>query len=169
MSRLTAWRIGKTKYSKKEAFSGYGGVITAGRWHFPGTHIVYTSDSLALATLEIFVNQRDNLIFKRYNAYRIQIPETIIENLDTDTISEAGEVLSPHHMPKRATTQILGDSWIESGTSAVLSVPSAIICEERNFLLNPRHNDFEKVVIDDGKSADFDQRLFWPLTSYSAS
>lgn len=58
-----------------------------------------------------------------------------------------------------AYCQSLGDEWIRKGTSAVLEVPSAIIQEERNFLLNPQHPQFNKISISTVEDFSFDQRL----------
>ena len=49
--------------------------------------------------------------------------------------------------PPTPASQSVGDAWVESGTHPVLSVPSAIVPEERNYLLNPAHPEFSRIVI----------------------
>ena len=56
--------------------------------------------------------------------------------------------------------QTLGDRWIESETSAVLRVPSAVVPSEFNYVLNPRHRDFPRIVAEIGIPFTFDERLF---------
>src|SRR6266536_6433213 len=53
----------------------------------------------------------------------------------------------------------IGDTWAKQAQSAVLAVPSAIIEEETNFLLNPAHPDFLKIRIGHAQTFEFDQRL----------
>ena len=56
-------------------------------------------------------------------------------------------------------TQEYGRMWIAANTSAVLSVPSAVIVLERNFVLNVRHPDFGKIVFGPSEPFHFDPRL----------
>jgi RES domain-containing protein len=53
----------------------------------------------------------------------------------------------------------IGDRWVKGRESAVLAVPSAVIVEEANFLLNPAHRDFKRIRIGDPQDFAFDQRL----------
>jgi RES domain-containing protein len=62
-----------------------------------------------------------------------------------------------------ATLKGIGDDWIRSGSSAVLQVPSAIIPDEANFLLNPRHPDFSRMTLGAPQAFDFDPRLLAPF------
>lgn len=53
----------------------------------------------------------------------------------------------------------IGDKWIQSHQSLVLKVPSIILPEEFNYLINPLHKDFNKVRIENISVFDFDKRL----------
>jgi hypothetical protein len=55
------WRITATKHTDT-VFSGIGGLYTSGRWHPQGYKISYTSESLALASLEVFVHSESTAI-----------------------------------------------------------------------------------------------------------
>ncbi len=59
----------------------------------------------------------------------------------------------------RDVLQAMGLEWIRSGQTAVLSIPSAVLPEERNYLLNPRHPDFVRIVIGEPRSLQTDTRL----------
>jgi RES domain-containing protein len=61
--------------------------------------------------------------------------------------------------PVPEAIQAIGDRWILSGDSAVLRVPSVLVPEESNFLLNPRHPNFEKICISRPHAFCFDPRL----------
>ena len=61
--------------------------------------------------------------------------------------------------PAPASLQALGDDWISGGASVVLSVPSAIVDDESNYLLNPEHADFHRLKINTAKPFDLDARL----------
>jgi len=61
--------------------------------------------------------------------------------------------------PPTALTQAIGDAWVLSGETAILAVPSVLIPEETNFLLNPAHPDFSKIVIHPPDPFVFDLRV----------
>ncbi len=152
---IHAWRIIKAKH-KNKAFSGEGSLYASGRWHNQIVPMVYCSDSLALAALETFVHIGENGKQIKFVSFEIHIPPSLIldvENIDT--------------LPKRwrkeppgAITKKIGSQWIQSSTSAVLSVPSCIIPTERNYLLNPHHPDFDKVLKKEPVHISFDARMW---------
>lgn len=53
-----------------------------------------------------------------------------------------------------------GDEWFDSQASAVLRVSSVVVPGESNFLLNPAHPDFERIVMEPARLFEFDARLF---------
>lgn len=152
---ITAWRISAAKYNKEQTFSGEGGLYVAGRWNYKGQLAVYVSDSLALATLEIYVRRSRLVKEKAHKAYRIEIPENLIE-----TKCLTPDVLAAVKNDDFAFSQNLGSHWLNnlSGCPA-LKIPSAIVPEEFNFLLNPRHPDFNKIILHDPIDQYFDPRL----------
>ena len=85
MNYLTAWRITSARFTKNEAFSGDGGLISAGRWHEKGRQIVYVSENLSLATLETYVHLARVIHVKKFKVYRIEIPEEIVQKPDLMT------------------------------------------------------------------------------------
>lgn len=64
-----------------------------------------------------------------------------------------------HAVPAPASLQALGMSWLTGGHCAALNVPSAVIPVERNFLLNPRHLEAQRVRLISDESFSFDTRL----------
>lgn len=117
---------------------------------------MYTSSSLALAALELLVH----LGVKTIPKLHVAIPADIPEGLAIDQI-EAGKLPSTwRDDPPPLALATIGDQWVRNGKSAVLKVPSAVIEEEWNYLLNPEHPDFTQIVIGKALPFRFDARLF---------
>jgi RES domain-containing protein len=149
---IQAWRIVKEKYAAT-AFSGEGASRTGGRWNSHGVWMVYASSSCALAALENLVHLNPPMIFS-YLAIAVSIPEELVEQLPLSRLPPRWQ-----EKPAPPTTRHLGDDWVRQARSAVLSVPSAIIPGESNFLLNPAHPDFRKIQISQPEPFSFDPRL----------
>jgi RES domain-containing protein len=147
-----AWRIVKAKHVAT-AFSGEGAAKTGGRWNSRGVAVVYSSASRSLAALETLVHLTPPVMF-RYKVIRIEFTDDLVEQLKAGVLPSDWRVEPPPPSTKR-----LGDAWARSSRSAILAVPSVIIPDEINYLLNPAHADFKKIAI--GKPADFafDPRL----------
>jgi RES domain-containing protein len=144
------WRIVKEKHVA-HAFSGEGARLYGGRWNSPGTSVVYTSGSRALAALESLVHLNPPVIFK-YAAIPIAFDDALLEEvaaLPADWTEE----------PPPSATKAIGDLWVQEARSAMLKLPSVIIPREPNYLLNPAHPDFRKIVIGRPEPFCFDPRL----------
>jgi RES domain-containing protein len=151
---ISAWRITKRRQATA-AFTGEGGLSSSGRWHPKGMRVIYTASSLALASLEVFAHLQRAHRAIRWAAFRVKIPEDTITALARDHL--------PRHWrrePPGAVTQRLGAAWLAAGQSAVLRVPSAIVPADSNYLINPLHPDFEKLVIGPAEPFHFDPRLW---------
>ena len=119
--------------------SGNGALVSSGRWHSAGSRVVYSSGSLALATLEVFVNLLDPSALGAYVKTRIEIPEDLVEALPDDRL-EAFRA-DPDAFDSRA----VGDRWLAERRSCALGIPSRVILEETNYLLDPTHPEFSRV------------------------
>ena len=62
-------------------------------------------------------------------------------------------------VPGHPACRELGDEWVESGASLLLRVPSAVVWEENNVLVNPRHAEAEKLQVVATRPFRFDPRL----------
>jgi RES domain-containing protein len=152
---LKAWRIEKQK-RVGSANTGEGARITGGRWNSAGLAVVYASEHLSLAVLEILVHAPD--VSQRQVARAvaaITIPDDLIE------------VVSPRLLPRGfgpatplSVTQLIGDEWIRSKRTAILMVPSAIVTTEHNVLLNPLHPDFGRSAWSSFDPIQLDLRLW---------
>lgn len=149
------WRISKAQYAA-QAFTGLGAKLVGGRWNFIGDAVVYTSCSLALAALETYVHLPSSLhLPKNLVAVAADIPqdvartELLIRNLRTDWIAS----------PPPDDLKVIGSDWLRQNQTALLIVPSAIIPDETNYLLNPAHPDFARLQVQPPQPFIFDPRM----------
>ena len=152
----SAWRIVKAKHAAR-AFDGEGARLYGGRWTSVGRSAVYTSSTVALATLELLVHLDSDAPLAAYVLFSVTIPENVVSILDPVTLPRDWRA-----SPAPAALQALGDRWLEEGRSAVLRVPSAVVGAvgvEFNYLLNPAHGDFRLISIGPEQPYDVDERL----------
>ncbi len=148
------WRICRKPYVDN-ALDGIGGMYTSGRWHTKRNPIVYTSSSASLAALEVLVHVDPLTAPSDLRLLAIEIPD----DLPTTVLEPTMLPGDWSTVPAPASLQTLGVSWLTSGGSAVLSVPSAVITVERNLLLNPRHPEAQRIRIISTEAFTFDTRL----------
>jgi RES domain-containing protein len=129
----TVWRI-VPEHRAANAFDGEGARLFGGRWNSPGTRMVYTSDSRALAALEILIHLTPPTMTHPLHLIGVEIEPDWIETIPNRKLPRqwTSAIISP-------ATKQLGDEWIRSARSPVLRIPSVIIPQEDNFLLNPSH------------------------------
>lgn len=137
---LTVWRMVTVKRADS-AFSGEGARLYGGRWNPKGVPLVYTASTQSLATLEMLV--QDGKLLAKY----VMIPAKIPTRLRIDRIT-------PDELPEgwrdaesKGDLQRIGADWCKRQSSAVLVVPSVVIPQEMNYLLNPLHPSFAKIQI----------------------
>jgi RES domain-containing protein len=153
MADIIGWRIVKEKHAKS-AFSGEGARIFEGRWNSAGVRMVYCSEHLSLAALEILVHTQPVTLRDKFRIFRVSWDEAIMSAIDLRKLPKGWNAQPPGLISKN-----IGDEWVHSGRSAVLVVPSVIVPLEKTFLLNPKHRDFGKIKIKDGGSFYLDPRL----------
>jgi RES domain-containing protein len=150
---LSAWRITKQKHAKS-AFNGEGARLYGGRWNSPGTAMIYTAQSQALAVLEVLVHLDSPELLRRYSLFEIAIDPSCVEELDLSNLPRNWKA-----NPVPARVRAIGDDWVAARRSAVLRVPSALVPAESSFLLNPRHPDFGQLQIGKAVPFQFDPRF----------
>ena len=148
--KLQAWRIVKAKHAAT-AFSGEGSRLYGGRWNSAGVSLVYTSSTRALAALESLVHLNPPVVFT-YAAIPIEFDAALVEKFTALPPGWTGSPAPP-------STRAIGDLWAREARSAVLELPSVIIPGESNYLLNPAHPAFKKIVIGKAEPFSFDPRL----------
>lgn len=153
---ITAWRIVKARHAAN-AFDGEGARVEGGRWNSPGTPVVYTSQSAALAALEMLVHLGRGSILAAYVLIPCTFDDAIVSRLDRKRLPK-----NWRSYPAPPGLQLIGDEWVRSGTSAVLEVPSAVIETDSNYLVNPHHREFQTIRVMDPQPFEFDLRLLTP-------
>jgi RES domain-containing protein len=153
---MVVFRIEREKYLET-TLTGIGASMTDGyRWNSLNTKIVYTSETRALATLEVSVHLdlSEDLPNDRYFV-EIEIPDdiTILEVQLQDL------PVSWDAKPPSSSTQTIGDDFVLYNEAAILKVPSSIIPQEFNYLLNPNHKDASRIKVLSKTKMKFDSRL----------
>jgi len=147
---MRLWRI-----SNYADLQGIGGVKTAARWHNRGAPIVYLAEHPALALLEIMV---------RLSLDPDEIPDDYqlleIEYNERKGISRLKEsILATDWINDTDTTRNIGDEWLQTASSVLLKVPSAILPHSYNYLFNPKHPLAKQAEIMSVRRHPFDPRL----------
>jgi RES domain-containing protein len=148
---MRVWRIARGCYA---LLDGEGARLMGGRWNSAGRPVVYTSQSAALAVLEVLVWTDPEDVPDDLRLYEIEIPDDAsVARLDPGALpKDWKEPGSPECIKA-------GDRWLAAADSLALEVPSAVLPEERNLLINPRHPDAARVRVTEERPFAFDLRL----------
>lgn len=155
---MIVWRIAveSPTYAASD-LSGEGAKRTGGRWNRRGLALVYCSQSIALAVLETLahLNQWD-LPLNRF-LVEVSIPDPLWQSRQI-----VGRESAPggwDAIPAGMASVSFGDIWLASASSAVLEVPSVIVPEECNVLLNPLHPDASRIQVRTIRRWSYDHRI----------
>jgi RES domain-containing protein len=157
-SAREVWRIAPdTPEYGADDLSGRGAEQTGGRWNRKGTAMLYCSSTIALACLETVVHLSgvDRLPLNRY-LVKIAIPPSSWRDR---MILTPGERVGWDAEPPGLVSIGWGTDWADCGQSLVAEVPSVIIPEEANILINPRHRDAKRLRIRKTRRWTYDPRL----------
>lgn len=154
MKPIRVWRITHRKYADT-AFSGEGARLFGGRFNSEGQPAVYTSGSLSLALLEIFVQTNDRAFFNKAVLLHADIPARFIHSPSTNLLPDRWD-----EIPYARASQLYGDRWLAQQKFTVLKVPSVVVPQEYNFVINPLHQDFDKIKISNALPLPLDPRFF---------
>lgn len=133
------WRIAqKTRDYPAEDLTGRGAAKTGGRWNSAGKAIVYTSRSVSLAYLESLAHLGREVPRNRF-LIRIAVPDKVWDRAWWAKERELPRTWRAE--PAGIGSMQFGDKWLASGKSALLCLPSVIVPEDTNVLINPDHED----------------------------
>ena len=153
---MKVYRVEREKYLET-TLSGIGASMSKGyRWNSFNTKLVYTAESRALATLEVSVHLdlSEDLPTDRYYV-EIEIPnDIIILEVNIQDLPQDWDA-----KPPTLTTQTIGDDFVFQNEAAILKVPSSIVPQEFNYLINPNHADATRIKISSKSSMKFDARF----------
>lgn len=152
------WRIASDAPEwEANDLTGKGAEVTGGRWNRKGKPVVYCAGTISLAALETAVHiEADDLPMNRF-VVCVEVP---------DDVWAARAVRAAESLPVGWTARPegkvsldVGDAWLAGGASALMEVPSVIVNEESNVLINPRHADAAKLRSRKVRPWFFDERL----------
>jgi RES domain-containing protein len=153
---MMVYRVSAPQHAS-DALSGEGARLFGGRWNPKGLPLVYTAATRSLAILEMLV--QDQPLRARYSIIPVYLPDDLLL-----------ETLTAYHLPQgwrtvaaRPRLQAIGRDWLQRSESAVLTVPSVVLPQENNYLLNPRHRDFARLIASSVEILDTDSRLLRPF------
>jgi RES domain-containing protein len=145
---LIVHRLGTARHP---VWSGDGAAAVGGRWNAIGTAVIYAASSLSLAMLETLAQRR---VLNRTLHIAATIPEDMrIESVLADPPRGWSEAHS-------AAAIAFGTEWARQRRSAILLVPSALVPQEANVLINPAHPDAARIIVGPEVPLVWDRRLF---------
>ena len=147
---MIVYRIANEPFN--EDLSGEGAAMYGGRWNSMGVKMIYTAQSISLTILEALVHLRIDILPPAQFLLSIEVPDKEIAVVSLEKIK-------PGWASEVEYTQWIGDQFIASGKSLLLQVPSVIIPQEKNILINPLHKEFKKVKLISTELFRLDQRL----------
>jgi RES domain-containing protein len=150
---MLVYRIAKRDVVRD--LSGTGAKLFGGRWNHRGTAVVYTSETRALATVEFLVHLSLSNAPRGLMIATIEIPDSIVpEEVPRGSLPRGWR----DYPPPREVAE-LGTRWAKSNKSLLFRVPSAVVEQEYNILINPLHSEMPKVVLREVEALEFDKRL----------
>jgi RES domain-containing protein len=150
---MRVFRIAKTAFARD--LSGTGARQHGGRWNQPGVAVIYTSESRALASLEYLVHMSQAYTPGDLSIVTLEIPDEITPEI----IASKDLPRNWRSYPPSSELADMGTDWILSRRSLLLQVPSAVVEQEHNILVNPTHPDISRVKIARVERYAFDDRL----------
>lgn len=153
---MTVYRIAACKYIKD--LSGEGAFRYGARWNSPGTRMLYTAESSALAMLEALAHITMLPLNQPYCMIRLLVPDSV-EILEMKTLPDNWNA-----MPAPDTLNMIGNGFVAAGKTLALQVPSVLVPDNFNFLINPTHPLFSEIKVIAITNISFDQRLVKPVS-----
>lgn len=141
--------------SRRYDLSGYGALLVGGRWNRRGLALLYTAENRALAMLEVLVHLPVGDLPADMYLLTLEVPEAA----SRAEITAADLPADWQRLTQPLPTAVLGDAWLLAGATLALRVPSVILPQEHNLLLNPAHPEFAQVRVVEAQPFSFDERL----------
>lgn len=151
---MIVYRIARDPFA--EDLTGEGAKLFGGRWNYPGTACLYTATSRSLAILE-FRSHLSSLsqLPDKLKLLRLQVPDKPVHTVDAASLPEDWR-----SYPAPASCMLIGEQLLQRREHLLIKVPSVIVPEEFNVLINPRHTNARKLKLLDCLPLLLDPRLF---------
>jgi len=155
---MLVFRIAHQKYAQNLSVSGL-----SGRWNSSGKLVLYTSENISLALLENMVYRVGTGFNDDYKIMIIEIPDVNLEQIDTKDLPKNWRDIESYF-----NLQKIGDLWYDQQKSLVLKVPSSVLPENFNIIINTTHADYKKVKLLHVLDYEPDDRLEKILKKYNS-
>lgn len=134
--------------------SGEGSKLSGARWNYKGTAVLYTSSSIALATLEMLVRIPIRFSIPDLVIAHIKVPDDSVFNVEVKSLPRKwNQDPSPDALKK------ITEKWISNAKFLLMRVPSAVVPQNYNYIINPAHSRFNEVKIIKKEPFTFDKRI----------
>lgn len=150
---MDLFRIGREKYIRD--LSGEGARLYGGRWNRRGIPLLYTSQHRSLAALEVLVHTTVHEIPHDLMLLTLSAPD----DLEMKSVQVEDLTANWRDYPAPQFLVDMGSEWAELNESALFRVPSVVIPQEWNILINPLHEELKRIEIADIQPFSFDGRL----------
>lgn len=151
---MQVFRIARA--NRRYDLSGYGAFLVGGRWNRPGLALLYTAETRALAMLEVLVHLPAGDLPADMYLLTLEVPDTV----SRETLDLADLPPDWQRLTQPQPTAALGQAWLQSRRTVALRVPSVLVAQEHNLLLNPTHPEFAQVrLAAEPEPCFFDERL----------
>ena len=151
---MIVYRLSQSRYAAD--LSGKGAEMAGGRWNSKGIPMIYAAESRALCIAELAMHLPLGLVPQNYSFVSFKIPDSI----PVLALSKKQLPKNWNEYPHPNETQEIGDRFIKESKYLVMKVPSVVVNDEYNYLLNPRHPLMKKIVVSDLVEFKFNERLF---------
>ncbi|KTD03126.1 RES family NAD+ phosphorylase [Legionella feeleii] len=139
---MTLWYRATQSESVGQVFSGEGGIYVSGRWSYKGRKVIYCSQSISLCTLEWLAHHGLTVSGYSYYRFSIEIPEKLTFYADISDLPKEWN-LCPASDETREFAEI---HLFNQEKYLALAVPSVMVHEEKNLIINPMHPNFLQAV-----------------------
>ena len=155
---VRAWRLSKARYAGD--FTGQGAARDGQRWNQPGQRAVYLGLTPEITVLEVLVHLNGVLSVPLVlSAYDVPDGPGLMTEVDPSALPEGWNAIPPGQ-----ASAAFGGEWLRAGQQLGLVLPSVVVPQARNLLLNPLHPSMAKVALVHQEPFQLDQRLAEPPT-----
>lgn len=149
---MKVYRIAKDIFIRD--LTGIGAKTVGGRWNFKGIAVLYTSSSVSLSMLECLAHFPPAFAPKDMAMATIHIPDDSIYEITIDQLPNNWQAV-----PSPRELKDLAYQWIKKQEYLILKVPSIIVPNEYNYIINPFHPDFSTIKLEEVGAFRFDNRV----------
>jgi RES domain-containing protein len=147
---MLVYRLSQKKYSQD--LNGTGAFLYGGRWNHAETYMLYTAQHISLSVLEILVHIKISSFEVPYSLITFQLPEIKYKEILSDKLKKNWDTDMEY-------TQQIGNDFLQNNAFLYMMIPSIVIPQEKNILINPLHPDAKKIKIIKTEDFKFDKRL----------